>query len=135
MDDTQPQMDPEIYMPTEAGTATAPDGRRLVFFTVPQFQVLIKRALAARPAEYTYQWGYHAQQKVHVLLFHWPGVGGGGIAIAEGVGDSVLSYMLGTTDVFITEQPVRAQLEGSVDAKVIQEIMAGNTVHLPDVHF
>ncbi len=134
MDESQ-LMEPEIFMPTEAATATAPDGKRLVFFTVPQFDLLIKRVLAARPREYTYQWGYHPEHRVHVLLFAWSGIAAGGLAIPEGVGDTILHYMLGTTDVYITVEPVQGRLEGSVDPLVINQIMKANTMHLPEVHF
>lgn len=135
MDATQHPIEPEIYMPTEAATATAPNGRRMVFFTVPQFELLIKRVLASRPQEYTYQWGYHPQQQVHVLLFEWPGVGAGGIAVPEGVGDAILQYMVGTTEVYITVELVQEKLAGSVDPLVVEKIIVGNTVHLPGVQF
>lgn len=127
--------DPEIYMPTEAATATAPDGRKLVFFTVPQLDLLIKRVLSAQPQEYSYQWGYHAGQKVHVLLFQWPGIEGAGIAIPEGVGDVILHYMIGTTSVYITTEPVQEQLSGDVSPQTIHAIMVGNTVGLTEVKF
>jgi hypothetical protein len=127
--------EPEIYMPTEAATATAPNGRKLVFFTVPQLDLLIKRVLADRPREVTYRWAYHPGHKVHVLLFGWPNGLGAGLAIPEGAGDMVLNYMLGTTDLFITTQPVQETLQGNVSAETIQRIAAVNTVLLPDVKF
>lgn len=126
---------PEIFMPAEAATATAPDGRRLLFFTVPQLDLIIKRVIAARPKEYTYRWAYHSGQKVHVLLFGWPTGDSAGIAIPEGPGDMVLHYMLGTTDVYITVEPVQERLSGSVDAEEIDRLMRGITVGLPQVQF
>lgn len=126
---------PEVYIPTEAATATGPDGRRLVFFTVPQLDLLIKRVIAARPKEYTYRWAYHAGQKIHVLLFGWPTGDQAGIAIPEGPGDIVLHHMLGTTDVYITVEPVQERLRGTVDAQEIDKVMRGITVALPQVQF
>lgn len=127
--------EPEIYMPTEAATATAPNGKKLVFFTVPQLDLLIKRVLADRPKEVTYRWGYHPGEKIHVLLFGWPNGAGAGLAIPEGAGDMVLHYMLGTSDVFVTTEPVQEPLQGNVSAEIIQKIAFGNTVLLPDVKF
>lgn len=127
--------EPEIYMPTEAATATSPDGRKLVFFTVPQLDLMIKQVLAARPKEYSYRWGYHAGQKVHVLLFGWPTGQGGGIAIPEGPGDLILNYMLGLSDIYITTEPVQERLRGNVSAEVVDKIRFGNAVYLPDVKF
>lgn len=127
--------EPVIYMPTEAATATAPSGRKLVFFTVPQLDLMIKQVLAERPKEYTYRWAYHPGQQVHVLLFGWPTGEGAGLAIPEGVGDAILNYMLGTTDIYITTHPVQAKLIGDVSAEVIQELVLGNTVSLPEVKF
>ena len=132
---TEEPRDPEIYMPAEAATATAPDGRRLIFFMVPQLELLIKRVLAARPREYTYRWAYHPGHKVHVLLFGWPDGQAAGIAIPEGAGDAVLHDMLGTTDVFVTTEPVQERLQGSVDAEQIDSLVRGNTLHLPQVIF
>jgi hypothetical protein len=127
--------EPEIHMPLEAATATAPNGRKMVFFTVPQLELLIKRVIANRPKEYTYRWAYHPGHKVHVMLFGWPNGEGAGIAIPEGAGDAILSYMLGTTDVFITSEPVQEKLSGNVSPEVIQQVMYSNTVGLPDVKF
>jgi hypothetical protein len=127
--------EPEIYMPTEAATATAPDGRKLVFFRVPQLDLLIKRVIASRPTEYTYRWGYHPGHRIHVLLFGWPSGEAAGIAIPEGVGDGVLNFMLGTTDVYVTTEPVQDRLSGHVSAEVIQQVIFGNTVALPEVKF
>lgn len=127
--------DPEIYMPAEAATATAPDGRKLVFFTVPQLDLLIKQVLSAQPGQYSYQWGYHAGQRVHVLLFQWPGIEGAGIAIPEGAGDLILHYMIGTTSVYITTEPVQERLSGNVAKETIYELMVGNTVGLTEVKF
>jgi hypothetical protein len=127
--------EPEIYMPTEAATATAPNGRKLAFFTVPQLDVLIKQVIASRPKEYTYRWAYHPVQKVHVLVFGWPTGQTAGVALPEGVGDAILQYLLGITDIYITTEPVQARLSGDVSVAVIQEIVLGNTIGLPDVKF
>lgn len=127
--------EPQIYMPEEAATAVAPSGRKLVFFTVPQLELMIKQVIAARPAEYTYRWAYHPVHKVHVLLFSWPDLPGAGIAIPEGAGDMILSFMQGTADVFITVERVQERMQGSVSASEIEAIILGNTVGLPDVKF
>lgn len=127
--------EPEIYMPTEAATATGPDGRKLVFFTVPQFELMIKQVIAARPTEYQYRWGYHPGHKIHVLVFGWPSGHNGGIAIPEGAGDMVLNFMLGTTAVYITSEPVQDRLSGNVKPEAIQELVLGNTVGLTEVKF
>lgn len=126
---------PTIYTPTEAATATAPDGRKLVFFTVPPLAELADQVREARPREYTYRWAYHASQQTHVLFFEWPAVGGAGIAIPEGAGDPVLNYMLGSTEVFITSEPVMNRLRGQVAAETVQEIIQGRTLYLPSVKF
>ncbi|HYF91725.1 MAG TPA: hypothetical protein VD969_05735 [Symbiobacteriaceae bacterium] len=128
-------MEPTIYMPTEAAMATAPDGRKLVFFTVPQLEVFIKNVIAARPNQYTYSWGYHPGHKVHVLLCTWPEEYSVGLAIPEGPGDAVLSYMQGTTAVYITSEPVQEALSGNVSAERIEQIVLGNTVGLTEVKF
>lgn len=130
-----PAAEPQIFMPAEAATATAPDGRKLVFFTVPQLDLMIRSVLAGRPREYTYRWAYHPGHRVHVLLFGWPTGEGAGLAIPEGAGDLVLQYMLGTTDVYITTEPVQETLSGNVSAEAVQKIVFGNTVHLPEVKF
>jgi hypothetical protein len=127
--------EPEIYVPQEVATATAPDGRRLVFFTVPELALMIKRVLASQPTQYTYRWAYHPGHKVHVLLFAWPNGEGAGIAIPEGAGDPVLHYMLGTTDVYVTAEPVKERLRGDVPPETVQAIIYGNTVYLPNVKF
>ncbi len=129
------ESEPTIYMPTEAATATAPDGKKMVFFTVPPLSLMIGRVLASKPREYTYRWAYHPGHKVHVLLFGWPNGEGAGIAIPEGVGDMILHYMLGTTDVYLTDEPVQERLQGKVDPKVIERIVHANTVCLPSVKF
>lgn len=135
MEPHEQMQEPEIYMPTEAATATSPDGKKVVFFTVPQLEVMIKQVIAARPKEYSYRWGYHPGQKVHVLLFGWPTGHGAGIAIPEGAGDMVLNYMLGTSDIYITTEPVQERLRGNVDAAEIDKIRFGNSIYLPDVKF
>ena len=127
--------EPVVYLPTEAGTAIAPDGRKLVFFSVPALDVMIKQVLAAQPREYTYRWGYHPGERLHVLLFGWPTGHGAGLAIPEGVGDAILNFMQGTTDVYITAAPVGDKLRGPVTPEVIDELRFGMTVYLPDVKF
>lgn len=128
-------MEPTIIMPTEAATATAPDGRRLVFFTVPQLGPLIRKVMADTPSEVTYQWGYHPGERIHVLLFSWPNQQGAGLAIPEGAGDQVLLFMTGTTNLYLTTSPVQARLQGEVKAEVIDEIIRGETILLPSVKF
>lgn len=135
MEPHEPMQEPEIYMPTEAATATAPDGKKLVFFTVPQLDVMIKQVVAAQPKEYSYRWGYHPGHRIHVLLFGWPTGHGAGIAIPEGPGDMVLNFMLGLSDVYITTEPVQERLRGNVAAAEIDKIRFGVTVYLPDVKF
>lgn len=135
MEPHEQMQEPEIYMPTEAATATAPDGKKMVFFTVPQLEVMIKAVIADRPTEYSYRWGYHPGQKVHVLLFGWPTGQGAGIAIPEGAGDMVLNFMLGTSDLYITHEPVQERLQGNVAAEEIDRIRHGNTAYLPGVKF
>lgn len=129
------QAEPPIYMPSEAATATAPDGRKMVFFTVPQLDLMIKQVQAARPSEYTYRWAYHEGHRVHVLLFGWPTGHAAGIAIPEGVGDAILNYMLGLTDVYVTTTPVEERLKGTVEAEEVRQIIMGTTVGLPEVKF
>jgi hypothetical protein len=128
-------VEPEIYMPTEAATATAPNGRKMAFFTVPQLDVLIKQVIASRPKEYTYRWAYHPGQKVHVLLFGWPSGQSAAIAIPEGAGDALLHYLLGITDVYITTEPVQAKLSGAISVDPVRDVVYGNTIGLPDVKF
>ncbi|HWI65142.1 MAG TPA: hypothetical protein VNT75_25210 [Symbiobacteriaceae bacterium] len=128
-------MEPVIYMPTEAATATSPEGRRMVFFRVPQLELMIKQVIAARPDQYTYSWGYHPGHKVHVLMFQWPTGQGAGIAIPEGAGDMILTYMLGTTTVYITTEPVQDVLSGNVSGEQVQKIVLGNTAGLTEVKF
>jgi len=127
--------EPEIFMPTEAATASGPQGRRLVFFTVPQLDLFIKRVVASRPAEYTYRWAYHPGERMHVLLCEWPMGNAVGLAIPDGVGDSVLQYMAGTTDLFLTTEPVQERLQGNITSDEVQRIILGNTLYLPDVKF
>ncbi|MEW8977648.1 MAG: hypothetical protein AB2385_04510 [Symbiobacterium sp.] len=127
--------EPVIYMPAEAGTAFAPDGRKLVFFSVPELDVMIKQVLAASPDQYTYRWGYHPGERLHVLLFGWPTGHGAGLAIPEGAGDAVLNFMLGTSDVYITSQPLGERLEGDASPEGIDRIRFGFTVYLPNVKF
>lgn len=127
--------EPVIYMPAEAGTAFAPDGRKLVFFSVPELDVMIKQVLAASPDQYTYRWGYHPGERLHVLLFGWPTGHGAGLAIPEGAGDAVLNFMLGTSDVYITSQPLGERLEGDASPEAIDRIRFGFTVYLPNVKF
>lgn len=135
MEPHEQMQEPEIYMPSEAATATAPDGKKLLFFTVPQLELMIKQVLSAKPTEYSYRWGYHPGHKVHVLLFGWPTGQGAGIAIPEGPGDLVLNFMLGLSDIYITTEPVQDRLRGDVAAEEVDKIRYGTTVYLPDVKF
>jgi hypothetical protein len=127
--------EPIIYMPSEAATVFAPDGKKLAFFTLPEIDLLIKNVIAAQPAGFTYQWGYHAGQRVHVLFVRWTDQLALGVAIPEGVGDAVLAHLLGTTEIYLTTEPVQEQLAGTVDEKMIKRIIYGNTLYLPDVKF
>jgi len=127
--------EPVIYLPAEAGTATAPDGRKLVFFSVPALDLMIKQVLAEQPRQYTYRWGYHPRERLHVLLFAWPTGHGAGLAIPEGVGDPILHFMLGTTDVYITSAPTGDKLGGPATPEAIDQIRRGMTVYLPEVKF
>lgn len=127
--------EPQIFAPVGAATAVAPDGRRLIFFQVPQLDLMIKRVIAERPTQFTYRWAYHPGHKVHVLLFGWPTGEGAGIAIPEGSGDPILQFMQGKADVFITTLPVEERLTGNVPASAIQAVIMDNTVGLPDVEF
>jgi len=128
-------LEPEIFMPTEAATASGPQGRRLVFFTVPQLDLFIKRVRASRPAAYTYRWAYHPGEKLHVLLCEWPMGEAVGLAIPQGVGDNLLHYMAGTTDLFLTTLPVQERLQGTITSDEVHKIILGNTLYLPDMKF
>lgn len=128
--------DPEIYMPEEAATATSPEGKRLVFFTVPQLNLFIKQTLASRHTEYSYRWAYHPVHKVHVLIFGFPDGTVAGIAIPEGAGDSILEYMdQQTTQVYVTTEKVQEKFRGDVSPNEVARVVYGNTVYLPDVQF
>lgn len=127
--------EPVVYLPTEAGTVIAPDGRKLVFFRVPPLELMIKQVLAEGPKEYSYRWGYHPGERLHVLLFGWPTGHGAGLAIPEGPGDAVLNFMLGTTDLYVTAEPVGELLAGQVTPEVIDRLRHGLTVYLPEVKF
>lgn len=127
--------EPVVYLPTEAGTAIGPDGRKMVFFRVPPLELMIKQVLASQPKEYSYRWGYHPGERLYVLLFGWPSGHGAGLAIPEGPGDAVLNFMLGTSDLYITVEPVAERLSGQVTPEVIDRLRYGLTVHLPDVKF
>jgi len=127
--------EPRIYLPAAAATAVGAAGKRLLLFQVPELDLMIKRVLASRPREYTYRWAYHPGHRLHVLLFGWPCGEGAGIAIPEGAGDAVLSFMLGVTDVYITTEPVAGPGGADLPPEAIDRIRYGNTVHLPDVKF
>jgi hypothetical protein len=127
--------EPMIYMPTEAATVYAPDGKKLAFFTIPQLDLLIKNVLAGQPEGFTYQWGFHAGERIHVLFVRWTAEWAVGVAIPEGVGDAVLSHLLGTTEIFLTTHPVQDVLAGSVTEKAIESIVYGTTLHLPEIRF
>lgn len=126
---------PVIYTPDEAAVAFAADGKKLVFFRVPEAELMIKRVLAHRPTEYSYRWAYHPGQRFHILLFGWPNGEGAGLALQEGVWDGVLNHMLGTTDVYLTTQPVAGRIHTGAPPEAIQEVLVGMTVWLPDVKF
>lgn len=127
--------EPMIFMPTEAATVFAPDGKKLAFFTMPQLDLLIKNVLAANPDGFTYQWGFHEGERVHVLFVRWTEEFAVGVAIPEGVGDAVLSHLLGKTEIFLTTLPVQETLAGQVTAETVEKIVYGNTVRLPDIKF
>ena len=128
--------DSEIYMPQEAATATSPEGKRLVFFTVPQLDLFIKRTLANRHKEYRYRWAFHPGHQVHVLFFGFPDGTVAGIAIPEGAGDAILEYMdRQVTQVYITTEQVQATFQGNLPAQEIARVVYGNTLYLPDVQF
>lgn len=127
--------EPMIFMPTEAATVHAPDGKKLAFFTIPQIDLLIKNVLAVNPEGFTYQWGYHAGERVHVLFARWTEALAVGVAIPEGVGDAVLSHLLGTTEIFLTTHPVQETLSGHATAEAVEKIVYGNTVRLPEIKF
>lgn len=127
--------EPMIYMPAEAATVFAPDGRKLAFFKIPQIDLLIKNVLAANPEGFTYQWGFHKGERVHVLFVRWTDALAVGLAIPEGVGDAVLSHLLGTTEIFLTTEPVQGALSGTVNEETISQIVYGNTVRLPEIKF
>lgn len=127
--------EPMIFMPTEAATVFAPDGKKLAFFTMPQIDLLIKNVLATNPEGFTYQWGFHAGERVHVLFARWTEELAVGVAIPEGVGDAVLSHLLGTTEIFLTTHPVQEALAGQVTAEAVESIVYGNTVRLPEIKF
>ncbi|HEY8347453.1 MAG TPA: hypothetical protein VIL07_09320 [Symbiobacteriaceae bacterium] len=124
-----------IYTPDEAAVTTAADGRRMVFFTVPEADLMIKRVLAADPKEYTYRWAYHPGLRVHVLLFGWPNGEGAGLALEEGRWDGILNQMLGTTDVYITTLPVAGLTGADADSEAVRRVLVGMTVWLPQVKF
>lgn len=126
---------PVIYTPDEAAVVNAADGRRLVFFTVPEADLMIKRVLAGDPKEYTYRWAYHPGLKVHVLLFGWPNGEGAGLALEESRWAGILNQMLGTTDIYITTLPVAGLTGLDADAEEVRRILAGMTVWLPTVKF
>lgn len=127
--------EPRIYLPAAAATYVGEGGKRLLFFQVPELDLMIKRVLASRPREYTYRWAYHPVRRLHVLLFGWPCGEGAGIAIPEGAGDAVLNFMLGVSDVYITTEPVAGPDGGDLPAEALRRIRFGNTVYLPDVKF
>lgn len=127
--------EPMVFMPNEVATLFAPDGKKLAFFTMPQLDLLIKNVLASSPEGFTYQWGFHAAERVHVLFVRWSEELAIGVAIPEGVGDEVLEHLLGTADLFLTTIPVEERLSGQVTEEAIEAIVYGNTVALPDIKF
>lgn len=127
--------EPMIFMPTEAATIIAPDGGKLAFFTMPQIDLLIKNVLATSPEGFTYQWGYHAGERMHVLFARWTQELAVGVAIPEGVGEELLRFLMGTTEIFLTTHPVQEALSGDVGAEQIEQIAYGNTIRLPEITF
>lgn len=126
---------PEVYMPEEAATVTAPDGRRLVFLRVTQASPLIKVILAAQPKEVTYRWAHHTGHKIYVLFVYWDSGHQVGIAIPEGVGDQVLDFLEGQTDIFITELEVQERMKENVSKEALEEVIYGMTIPIPQVKF
>lgn len=130
---------PGIYVPAEAASVVAPDGRKLVFCYVPQLALPIKRVLGGRPREFTYRWAYHPGHRIHVLLVYWPLQDGTeeevGIALPEGEADRILDALEGEADIYLTAEPVRERLQGTVTHEEIARILAGTTISLPGVRF
>lgn len=126
---------PPIFMPEQAATAEGPDGRRLVFLYLPQAENIIRELLANPPTEYTYRWAYHAGQQVHILLVLWHDRAELGVAIPEGAGDSILAFMTGTCDLYLTLVPVQQVVQETMSHAEVQKIISGYTVPLPDLAF
>lgn len=127
--------EPVVYAPDEAAVSTAEDGRKLVFFTVPEAELMIKRVLATEPAEYSYRWAYHPGLRLHLLLFGWPNGEGAALALEEERWAGVLNQMLGTTDLYLTIHPVAEKIGRGDDAEAVRRVQAGMTVWLPGVKF
>lgn len=126
---------PPIFMPEQAATAEAPDGRRMAFFYVPQAEGLIKRLLADPPSAYTYRWAYHAGHRVHILFVWWHDREALGLAIPEGAGDQVLDFITGCADVCLTLVPVQQEFRERMGHQDIERIIGSLTVGLPALQF
>lgn len=123
-------------MPEEAATVTSPDGRRMLFLRVPQAVRLLQEVLGAQPTEVTYRWAYHPGHKIYVMFVYWNSGHQVGLAIPEGAGDPVLSFLeAGTCDAFITEAEVEKNLDEHATKEIIEQIIYGVTVPVPQVKF
>jgi len=126
---------PVVYAPDEAAVGQGEDGRRMVFFTVPEAELMIKRVLAASPTEYSYRWAYHPGLRMHVLLFGWPNGEGAALALEEDRWSGILNQMLGTTDVYLTIHPVAGRIGPGAPLEALHKVQNGFTVWLPGVKF
>lgn len=132
------EAEPRIFMPEQAGTALGPAGRKLAFLYVPQLDLEVKRLLGARPKEYTYRWAYHPVHQVHVLFALWPLQPDPvqlAVAIPEGEGAALLDFLVGESDIYITLQPIKGELEDTMTAEAIAALTNGLTAGLLGVRF
>lgn len=126
---------PVVYAPDEAAVSQGADGRRMVFFRVPEAELMIKRVLADQPKEYSYRWAYHPTLRMHVLLFGWPNGEGAALALEEDRWSGILNQMLGTTDVYLTIHPVAERISADASPEAVYKVQNGFTVWLPGVKF
>lgn len=126
---------PVVYEPDEAAVSQGEDGRRMVFFTVPEAELMIKRVLADSPKEYSYRWAYHPSLRTHFLLFGWPSGEGAALALEEERWSGILNQMLGTTDIYLTIYPVAERIGAGAPREAVQKVQNGLTVWLPGVKF
>ncbi len=129
---------PPIYTPEQAGTALGPDGRKLVFFYIPQLEAEVRKLLGAHPREFTYRWAYHPGHQVHVLLAYWPLEPESvqiGVAIPEGPGDAILDMLQGESDIYITLEPLKDRLRDTMSGEEVTAITDGLTAGLVNVKF